>query len=702
MKKRRMVALLLSAAMTFSAMPESVIANENAASAIGSSEDAVTSESAIDVGETSTDEDALDANKTAAEEESEEKGTKLEAMELGDGQWFENAAFNDYSVTKTDNSATISITKQGKGKISSADENLAMLMHEIPQSNDFVMTCDMTVDAYNTLAGESNPQQASFGVGIFNEIPQYVQNSSPWVKNIMLQSYMTSSSASVASIGGFVREKASKDMKNPAFTFVSDLGATSGSNLGTYSLEVKKSGKSYVISLDGKSWAYDATDLLDADSVYLSFFVARNAAITISNLNLDIDERTVTNLKLNKMPEKTSYLLNDSSYDLTGIEVEAEFSDGTTDIVNPDNCVVSGFDTTTKGSKVMKLTKGGVSVDIPYTVIGLECTDVDVVYAPVLNVYYIGTKFDTTGISVNATYSDGTSETLDSDKYELLLDGTTPITDGQYFTSADVGKHTIVVKRVTDESYETGTGEDSFDINVENFTFSSIKVQAEPLNTLYYTGDELDTSGLAVSAVYSAPSGALRYVLLKDDEYTISGFDSSKVAEKNTVTITSVVNPELTTSFDVEIRETNIVYYAVTYYPRLTYQLGESFDFDDLEVSYYYNNGTYVPTKEYTLDADDVAEFNRVTNLSATDFAALVAAENPGDSSADSVVRSINIVPNLADKPNIELKLTIRTPDEHEQVWKDAVFGASAKRNNNTVTHNADVSVTVSSLNCVC
>jgi hypothetical protein len=703
MKKRRMVALLLSAAMTLSAMPDAVIAQENDVTAIQSSEDAVTSESAINVG-SETDNESLD---TAAEEVSD-KDVSIEEMAVGDGQWFTSSALtegSDYSVTQNDTSATLSILKGGKGKAtasaSSTDENLAMLLHEVSAQDDFVLSGNMSVDAYNTL-DDGNPGQTGYGIGVFNEIPEYVKDVKPYVNNLMIQGYQTSNSATSSAIGGFVRQKSpTKLFKSPEVEYAA-IESSKGTNLGTYPFEVKKTGTAYKLTCNGKTWTYDASSLFTNDTVYVGFFVARNATITISDISLEVDSRVVSSLKVNKLPDKTSYAVNEAGPDLTGIEVEATYSDGSTEILDMDNCTVTGFDTSTKGSRVMTINKGTASVDVDYTVTGLACDNIELTYEPVINEYYIGTRFDSTGISVKATYADGKEETLTSDKYEFFLDGTTPIKDGDLFTKDMLGEHDVVVKRITDASYDTGNGSASYKITVEDYTFDNIRISSRPAQVSYYTGDTLDTSGLEVRACYTGTEGS-KYTILSSDEYTVSGFDSSKPGTCEVI-ITSVDDPSKTTSYTVEISAVEALRIRITYYPRLTYEVGENYNFDDMIVSTYYNNGTYVPIKDYTiLDADgEVAE----TSVSQDEYNNLLMTQYPQnfDSNPDNDVEVTGVTKSLTIHPSngladITLDLTIREASATERVWKDAVFGASAKRANNTVKHNSDGSVTVSSIN---
>ncbi|MBQ0003026.1 MAG: bacterial Ig-like domain-containing protein [Treponema sp.] len=79
---------------------------------------------------------------------------------------------------------------------------------------------------------------------------------------------------------------------------------------------------------------------------------------------------------------------------------------------------------------------------------------------------------------------------------------------------------------------------------------SSIEITAQPTKTVYIVGEELDTTGLEVTAVYSDES---RKTV---NNWKTSGFDSSKAITNQTVTISYTENEVTKTAeFNVEIKE---------------------------------------------------------------------------------------------------------------------------------------------------
>lgn len=135
---------------------------------------------------------------------------------------------------------------------------------------------------------------------------------------------------------------------------------------------------------------------------------------------------------------------------------------------------------------------------------------------------------------------------------------------------------------------------------------AGIYISATPDKTVYYVGDPVNYAGLTVGVEQVGANG---YILSYDEAYnelTITGFDSSAPAEKQTIT---VQYKEFTTTFTVEIKEvvkqTHLVGIRVDPLPeQLTYTLGEALNYYGAKVICEYSDGT---TKELYLDSPGVS-----------------------------------------------------------------------------------------------
>ena len=142
--------------------------------------------------------------------------------------------------------------------------------------------------------------------------------------------------------------------------------------------------------------------------------------------------------------------------------------------------------------------------------------------------YYVGEELNLDGLTVEATYSDGST---------FVVTVTSDMVSG--FDSSVAGTQTLTV------TYEDCTA--TFNVEVVENSVSNINILNYPSKTSYYVGEELDVSGLEIEAVYS--DGSTSVVTVTSD--MVSGFDSSVVGNQ-TLTVTY---EDYTATFDVEVVE---------------------------------------------------------------------------------------------------------------------------------------------------
>lgn len=125
---------------------------------------------------------------------------------------------------------------------------------------------------------------------------------------------------------------------------------------------------------------------------------------------------------------------------------------------------------------------------------------------------------------------------------------------------------------------------------------SGIYVSETPTKTVYYVGDTPNYSGLVIGVKRTGDKGFDLTYSENYDELTITGFDSSAPAEKQTIT---VKYKEFTTTFTVEIKElppeegVRLTGIRVDPLPKkTTYKLGETFDYTGGRVVCEYSDGT--------------------------------------------------------------------------------------------------------------
>ena len=214
--------------------------------------------------------------------------------------------------------------------------------------------------------------------------------------------------------------------------------------------------------------------------------------------------------RITAVSNKESYEIGDE-LDLT---VTAYYSNG--DVVAVSGYEVSGFNNRTAGEQAVTISYGGVSTTVTITVNPAHVVSLTVVNNQ--EKYEVGDDLD---LTVTATYSDGTTNTIT--EYDVSgYDNQTP------------GTQTVVI------TYEGKTGTTEVIVNVP--VILNIEVIDNKAATGYQIGEELD---LTVKANYS------NHVSYAVTDYEVSGYDNS---DFGTQTI-AVKYEEKTATLDVVINE---------------------------------------------------------------------------------------------------------------------------------------------------
>lgn len=199
---------------------------------------------------------------------------------------------------------------------------------------------------------------------------------------------------------------------------------------------------------------------------------------------------------------------------------------------------------------------------------------INITAAPSKTEYKVGESFDAAGMVVTASYSDESTKAVTN--YTYSPEGALALTDETVVVSYTEGG-------VTKTASQTITVSPAAEL-------ASIEITTQPAKTVYTVGDTFDKTGMEVTAKYSdqtsrsvtnyiwAPTGALA---ITDTAVTIS-------YTENSITKTAEV--------PVTVNKESVVSLKITAPPtKLTYNLGDEFEPDGLEVTAVYDNGTVAP-----------------------------------------------------------------------------------------------------------
>ncbi|MBD5131383.1 MAG: hypothetical protein HDT28_02135 [Clostridiales bacterium] len=191
---------------------------------------------------------------------------------------------------------------------------------------------------------------------------------------------------------------------------------------------------------------------------------------------------------------------------------------------------------------------------------------------PTKTAYTVGDELDITGLIVTANYSDNTSATV-------------PVSSSM-LSGFDMNKSGVQTVTVT---YEGKTA--TFDITVtSDRALSSIEITQNPTVTEYMVGEDLDLTGLVVTAVYDNNTDRVINVTLD----MVSGYDKT-AAGKQTLTVT-YTEDGVTKTADFEVTVTPVKTLTrielVKRPDKTNYLLGEDLDLTGISVKAYFSDNT--------------------------------------------------------------------------------------------------------------
>ena len=282
-------------------------------------------------------------------------------------------------------------------------------------------------------------------------------------------------------------------------------------------------------------------------------------AIKIGDLNSGI---TVKSIAVKNKPSKTTYNIGES-FDQTGLTLTVTYSDYSTDTVT-SGFTCTGFSSATAGAKTITVTYEGKTTTFTVTV-NPVLTGIAVKTMPAKTTYNIGDSFSQTGLTLTATYSDGSTQTVTSG---FTCSG---------FSSASAGTKTITV------TYKGKTT--TFTVTV-NAVLTGISVKTMPAKFSYFVGESFDQTGLTLTAIYSDSS-----TKTVTSGFTCSGFSSAAPG----ISTVTVQYEGKTATFDVTINPASVSLTGIavkTLPGKTVYTIGESFDQTGLTLALQYSDGS--------------------------------------------------------------------------------------------------------------
>ena len=192
------------------------------------------------------------------------------------------------TITVDDENKTVTLTSGQKdgsaagGKVTGSNDGMSYYYTEIDPSKNFELSADVRVDYFEK---ENPDNQCGFGIMARDTIG-VANDESIAPSNMVLVGGYKGNVQSVMRYG-VTSDNSSKIVMEGTHKF-GDRPANDGT--ATYKLTLKKTNTGYIASVDnGEEVTYyrpEGLEVVDSGKIYLGFFTARVAGITVSNINL--------------------------------------------------------------------------------------------------------------------------------------------------------------------------------------------------------------------------------------------------------------------------------------------------------------------------------------------------------------------------------------------------------------------------------
>lgn len=280
---------------------------------------------------------------------------------------------------------------------------------------------------------------------------------------------------------------------------------------------------------------------------------SRSVRITYNGraISFNVTIMNIDRIAVSKLPDKLAYFPGEE-LDLTGMELQAQYSDQSTRIFPGDLATVSGFNPNLVGEQVLTVTYDNKSSQFKVKVLPLLSIHVE--QPPVKVVYREGEELDLTGLKVIGTYEG--NRTREEQITKSMISG---------FDSSAHGTQQKVT--ITLNNLET-----TFDVTISKspLALKELIIDKLPERIRYRTGIPFSIEGLELTGLYN--DNTSKPVPLDDPNIKLSTIDTSKPGRQTF----KIEYGDVIAEFEVEVYDVALDGLTVST-TKSTYSKGESF-----------------------------------------------------------------------------------------------------------------------------
>ena len=212
--------------------------------------------------------------------------------------------------------------------------------------------------------------------------------------------------------------------------------------------------------------------------------LAENTDLIYLSVEFQMPPKTLTSIDMREMPAKIIYTVGEA-FDPAEMKLQATYSDNTTAEITSGFTYTPTGKLTTAGQQKIVVSYGGKETSFYVTVnpASPEVSSVTIAKKPTKQTYTVGESFNTSGMKLKVTYTDGSTKEVTS--------GFTYTPTGKLNTA---GQQKIVV------SY--GGKTTGFYVAV-NQAVSSVTIAKKPTKQTYTVGESFNTSGMKLKVTYT-------------------------------------------------------------------------------------------------------------------------------------------------------------------------------------------------------